>query len=60
VITSAAAAAFLGLLIALKSVDPDSSAHGVLFVLFTVAALAVVGFAWSLVSALIAKRRAEK
>jgi hypothetical protein len=59
-ITLVAAVAFVGLLIALKSVDPNSAAHGLLFVLFTVAGLAVVGFAWSLVSARIVDRRAEK
>jgi anaerobic C4-dicarboxylate transporter len=59
-ITVAAATAFAGLLIALESVDPNSGAHGILFVMFMVAVLAVLGFAWSLVSALIADRRAPK
>ena len=36
-ITVATATAFAGLLIALKSVDPNSGAHGLLFVMFMVA-----------------------
>ncbi|HEY0905341.1 MAG TPA: hypothetical protein VGE14_15755 [Marmoricola sp.] len=60
IITVGAALAFAALLFALKSVDPGSGAHGLLFVLFIVAALAVLGFAWSLVSALVADRRSPK
>jgi hypothetical protein len=59
-LTVATTLAFTGLLIALKSVDQHSGAHGLLFVLFMIAALAVLGFAWALGSVLIADRRAPK
>jgi heme A synthase len=60
VITVATAMAFVSLLIALKAVDPNSGVHGVVAVVGMVVALAMLGFAWSLVSAFIANRRTQK
>ena len=59
-ITVTTALVFACLLVALQSVDRHAGAYGLLFVLFMIAALALLGFAWALVSALLADRRVPK
>jgi hypothetical protein len=49
-----------GLLVAIKSMRPHAGDAGLVFALFVIATCAVLGFAWSLASALISERRARK
>jgi len=60
VLTGGTAVVLVALVVALNSLDPDSGTHGVVAVSGMVVALALVGFAWALVSAALAERRLPK
>ena len=59
-LTVATAVAYVVLRMALNSVAQNSGAHDVLTLAYFVVALAVVGFAWALASALITDRRSKQ